>query len=67
MTKKELGVLITKHIEKNNITQYAIIKHTNLFHGIIKKIKSGENSYEIGSLIKMLDFLGLELLVKEKS
>lgn len=66
MTKKEFGTLITNEIERKKVTQTAIQKHTGVHHISLKAMKSGEGSYTIDNLLKLFDFLGLDLRIQER-
>ncbi len=61
MTKKDIGQLITNTIDGKKVSRYAIITATKVQRRVIKGIESGENAYAIDSLLKICDFLGLEV------
>lgn len=66
MTKKEIGALISNQLKEKKISYYAVEMGANMQTKQIKAIESGESGYSIDTLLKVLDFLGLEFKIPEK-
>ena len=57
---------IRKAIEQSGTSRYAISKATGIDQGQLSKLMSGQCSISIEKLQKLLDFLGLEIIVRPK-
>lgn len=66
MTKKEISTLITNKIEQKKVSRYAVYRGSGLHPDTLKAIIEGETAYTLDALVKTLNYLGLELMVKEK-
>ena len=57
---------IQKAIEDSDVSRYAISKATGIDQGHLSKLMAGKASISIEKLQTLLDFLGLEIIVRPK-
>ncbi len=67
MTKKSIGELITKTLEEKKVSTYAVFVGSGVQVNVLRRMQAGNANYTVDSLFKVLDFLGLELNIKEKT
>ncbi|GIO35747.1 hypothetical protein J41TS12_06080 [Paenibacillus antibioticophila] len=66
ISKKKIVQQIKLQLETNNTSVRKLAKKVGMKHPQIVRVTSGEN-YNIDTLIKILDALNLEILIKEKN
>lgn len=60
--RKELGVLVSEEITKQQISVEVLSYKTKLPRKVIRHIMSGSHAYTIEELLSLVDTLGLQLL-----
>ncbi len=65
-TTKELGTQIRNRRKKLGYTQAYIAEYTGLSASFISQVENGKDTAEILKVIKLLNILGLDLIVEER-
>lgn len=67
MNKKEIGTIFEAHRKLSGKTHIDMMDELGVDDHAITKIKKGEQNYTVDTLFKLLDAVGLELVVREKA
>lgn len=66
MTKKEIGAIFEARRREVKLTHIAIMEELGIDAHAITKVAKAEKNYTIDTLFKLLDVVGLELVVQRK-
>ncbi|WP_409344239.1 helix-turn-helix domain-containing protein [Paenibacillus sp. MBLB4367] len=65
--KKEISLSIKRSLEKKRLSIRKLAEMTGMKHPQILRVTSGDTNYNLDTLLKILEALDLELVIRDKN